>query len=198
MYYPNGHYNIAQLIKDFESGDFDMWLEENKEPPEGWDFRRNGIYRGPSKHIDSIEDLKDAVVKDMGPEYTICIEARPSYYDKHPYEGESKTYIREEFFWEYSSPFEKKRCYKICPCAYLGEPPKYIPLELVCYENGFNGTCFQLGSWERDNEGYEFKSCGSRLLNYVTEEDLPEIWKALRAADRYLNNRFAKEREGER
>lgn len=195
MFYPNGNYRLAQLIKDFESGDFDMWLEKVEDPPEGYDWKKQGFYRGPATHIDTIEDLKDAVLKDMGNEYTICIETKPSYYDKHPYEGESKSYIKEEFFWEYSSPFGLKRCYKICPCSYLGERPKYVPLEIVCFEKGFNGSCFQIGSWERDNEGYEFRSCGSRMFDYVDTEDLPEIWKAIKAADEYLNNRYKGEKD---
>ena len=32
MYYPNGNYRLAQLIKDFESGDFDIYLEKNEKP----------------------------------------------------------------------------------------------------------------------------------------------------------------------
>ena len=31
MYYPNGNYILAQLIKDFKSGDFNIYLEKNEE-----------------------------------------------------------------------------------------------------------------------------------------------------------------------
>jgi hypothetical protein len=76
-----------------------------------------------------------------------------------------------------------------------GYEPKHIPLCLECFENGFNGTCFTIGSWERDEEGYEFRSVGSRMWQYIDEEDLPIIYKAIAAADSYLNNRFANEED---
>ena len=82
-------------------------------------------------------------------------------------------------------------------CAYLnGYEPKYKSLELNCYENGFNGTCFTIGSWKRDyKDGYEFKSCGSRLFEYIKPEDLEVIFNAIKAADKYLNERFQNEEE---
>lgn len=60
MYYPNGNYTLAQLIKDFKSSDFNIYLEKNEEPPKDWDWKKQGFYRGPSKLIESIEELKDA------------------------------------------------------------------------------------------------------------------------------------------
>ncbi len=195
MWYPNGSYRLDQLIRDFKSGDFDFYLEKNEEPPKDWNISK-GFYRGPRTPIKTIEELKDAVLKDMGTEYTICIDTRPSYHEKHPFEGEEKSYVREVFKWEYASPYGKKYCYAIRDCAYLpGYEPKYKPFSLDCYEDGFKGTCFTIGSWERDKEGYEFHSCGNRLFNYIEPEDLERIFNAVKAADEYLNERFHNEED---
>ena len=43
------------------------------------------------------------------------------------------------------------------------------------------------------DDGYEFHSVGSRMFDYIDDEDLNEIWKAIKNADKYLNNRFHKE-----
>lgn len=95
----------------------------------------------------------------------------------------------DNFKWQY----EGEKCYKINNCSYLGEPPKHIPLELVQFFDGFDTPCFQLGSWERDKEGYEFRSCGSRMFEYIPKKDLEEVWKGLKKADKFLNERFLHE-----
>ena len=73
------------------------------------------------------------------------------------------------------------------------EKPKNVPLSLNMFDVDFEGTSFVIGTWERDDEGYEFRSVGSRMFDYVDDEDLNEIWKAIKNADKYLNNRFHKE-----
>lgn len=96
----------------------------------------------------------------------------------------------DNFKWEYVG----KKCYEISNCSYLGEPPKHIPLELVQFDGDFNNTpCIQLGSWERDEEGYEFRSCGSRMFDYIPKKDLKKVWKGLKKADKFLNERFLHE-----
>lgn len=197
MFYPNGSYRLDQLIRDFESGDFDIYLEKNAETPKDWDLSK-GFYRGPKTLIKTMDELKDAVIKDMGKEYTICIDPRPSYFEKHPYEGEEKSYIKEIFKWEYSSPWGEKRCYAIRDSSYLpGYEPKHKSLSLDCYEDGFQGTCFSIGTWDRDREGYEFRSVGNRLFEYVDLRDITILWKAIRAANKYLEERFKEEEEDE-
>ena len=63
------------------------------------------------------------------------------------------------------------------------------------FDDNFEGSCFVIGTWERDDEGYEFRSVGSRMFDYVDDEDLNEIWKAIKNADKYLNNRFHNEED---
>ena len=44
------------------------------------------------------------------------------------------------------------------------------------------------------NEGYEFHSCGSRLFDYVEEEDIPRFWSIIKEVDKFLAKRFAQEK----
>lgn len=96
------------------------------------------------------------------------------------------------FQWSYSG----EKNYRISECSYIMNPPKYIPLEIVCFEGDFDTSyCFQIGSWKRDNHGYEFHSCCSRLFNCISKKDLKEVWKGLKKADKFLNARWQKEEE---
>lgn len=193
MICPNGTAPVNKLLKMVKSKDYEVFFEPFDEP-EDWDWRKNGIYRSPNiTRIKSNTELLDALEKELNSEGRICYDMTDSFYAKHPYEGEEVSYRKEIFFWEYSSPNGKKYCYKITECTYLGEKPKYVPLCLECYSEGFSGSCFVIGSWERDKEGYEFRSVGSRMFQYICEEDLPIIWKAITEADSYLNDRFASE-----
>ena len=158
--------------------------------------KRTVFYRSPNKiKITTKVDLLKAIQSEYDKEGKIIYDTTDEYDKHHPYIGEARSYVKDVFTWQYSSQFGAKRCYRICECSYLGEPPEYVPLEIVCYEEGFNGPCFQIGSWDCTSEGYEFKSCGSRFFEYVSQEDLLEIWKAIKAADLYLNERFNSERE---
>ena len=193
MICPNGNLSLNRLKKLVYSNEYDVYFEPNDEP-ENWDWRKNGIYHSPNRYlIETIDQLQSALKKEINDEGSIIYDITPEYSLKHPYDGESKSYIKEEFFWEYASQYGEKKCYKICNCSYLGEAPKYVPLELVQFDGDFNSTCFQLGSWERDGEGYDFHFCGSRMFEYICEEDLPIIWEALKKADDYLKARFREE-----
>ena len=193
MFCPNGNLTLNQLLNMLYSKEYDIWFEPNDEP-EDWDWKKNGFYRSPNKtRITTKADLLKAIQSEYDKEGKIIYDNTDEYYKRHPYVGEAKVYRRDIFTWQYSSPFGAKRCYRICECSYLGESPEYVPLEIVCYEDGFNSSCFQIGSWDRTSEGYEFKSCGSRFFEYVSLDDLPEIWKAIKAADLYLNERFIHE-----
>lgn len=193
MIYPNGNLTLNKLLDMMYSKEYDLWFEPNDEPID-WDWKKNGFYRSPNRiKITSKDSLLIAIKKEYDNEGKIIYDMTDEYYRRHPYIGESQQYVKDTFEWQYASPFGNKNCYRICECSYVGEAPKNIPLELVCYKDGFAGTCFMLGSWERDKEGYEFKSCGSRMFEYVYGEDLIEIWNALKAADIYLNERFKDE-----
>ena len=192
MICPNGHITISKLIQMVNSEDYAVYFEPNDEPAD-WDWRKNGVYHSPHrKPITSTVELHSALKEELNKKGTICYDYMPSYIYKHPFEGEAKTYVKEEFFWEYQSHYSK-RCYKICKCSYLGEEPEHVPLEIVCFEGDFNSSCFQIGSWSRDKEGYEFHSCGSRLFENVDNEDLPVIWNAIHKADEFLAKRFKEE-----
>lgn len=96
------------------------------------------------------------------------------------------------FQWSYSG----EKNYRISECSYITSPPKYIPLEVVCFEGDFDTSCLQIGSWERrDDFGYEFHSCGSRLFKFISKKDLKEVWKGIKRADKFLNARWQKEED---
>lgn len=193
MICPNGNVTIDSLIKMVNSKEYVVYFEPFDEPVD-WDWKKNGFYRSPNRtEIKTKNDLLKYIEKEYDKEGRIIYDITEKYYQTHPYVGESRSYIRETFEWEYSSPYGKKCSYHITECKYIGEPPEHIPLELLCCENGLNESCITIGYWDRDDEGYEFKSCGSRLFSYVCDEDLPEVWKAIKEADKYLNTRFQTE-----
>lgn len=195
MICPNGTLSIKQLRDMVYSKDYVVWYEPNDEPSD-WDWKTKGIYHSPNKiKITTQAALLDAFRKEYDKEGRIVYDLTDTYFSNHPYEGEEVKHIKETFDWQYASPFGNKYCYKICSCSYLGEPPKFIPLEIVCYENGFNDSCFTIGHWDRDDEGYEFHSVGSRLFKYVHEKDVELIWKIIKEADDFLAKRYKEENE---
>lgn len=196
MICPNGHASINKLLKMVNSDDYEVFFEPFDEP-EDWDWLKNGFYRSPNrKELKNNAELLEALKEETNNKGRICYDVKDSYYTKHPYEGEELSYRKEVFFWEYSSPNGKKYCYKICSCTYLkGYEPEHVPLCLECFENGFGNSCFTIGTWERDKEGYEFRSVGSRMFQYIHEDDLPIIYKAISEADKYLNERFEFEKD---
>ncbi|MBR6610702.1 MAG: hypothetical protein IKK93_00450 [Campylobacter sp.] len=195
MICPNGTLSLKQLYDMVYSKDYVVWYEPNDEPSD-WDWKTKGFYRSPNKiKITTQAALLDAFRKEYDKEGRIVYDLTDTYFSNHPYEGEEVKHVKETFDWQYASPFGNKYCYKICSCSYLGEPPKFIPLEIVCYENGFNDSCFTIGHWDRDDEGYEFHSVGSRLFKYVHEKDVELIWKIIKEADDFLAKRYKEENE---
>jgi hypothetical protein len=194
MIYPNGTIELRKLVKMVNSKDFMVYYEEKTEEPSGWDWRKDGIFHGNRVPIHNKEELIYYIDKELNEKGTICYDITEEYFKKHPYEGESITYIEPRFFWEWQS-YNTKKCYSITESSYLGKKPKNVPLCLNMFDGNFEGTCFVIGTWERDSEGYEFRSVGSRMFGYVADEDLSEIWKAIKNADKYLNDRFHNEEE---
>lgn len=193
MICPNKTLSLQQLEKMVYSDQYKVFYEPFDEP-ENYDWKKHGIWRSPDiVEINDEEGLIEAIRLEFEDVGRIVYDFTEKFYKQHPYEGEEVKHIEETFNWEYASNFGNKYCYKICPCSYLGEKPKYVPLEIVCFPNGFNDSCFQIGSWERDDEGYEFKSCGSRLFEYVEPEDIEIIWNIIKEADKFLENRFKNE-----
>ena len=192
MIYPNGSIKLNELKRMINSKDFILYYEEKTKEPVGWDWTKDGIFHGNKYPIDNEEELISCINKELKDEGRICYDITKEYYRKHPYEGEEIIYVKPKFFWEWQSHTTKK-CYSITESSYLGEKPKNVPLSLNIFDVDFEGSCFVIGTWERDDEGYEFRSVGSRMFYYVDDEDLSEVWKAIKNADKYLNDRFHKE-----
>lgn len=194
MIYPNGSIELNKLKKMINSKDFIVYYEENTKQPVGWDWTKDGIFHGNKYPIDDEEELISCINKELKDEGRICYDITEEYYRKHPHEGEEAIYVKPRFFWEWQS-HNTKRCYSITESSYLGEKPKNVPLSLNLFDDDFEGCCFVIGTWKRDNEGYEFRSVGSRMFDYVDDEDLNEIWKAIKNADKYLNDKFHSEED---
>lgn len=178
MVCPNGCVDIRQLKKMIDSPEYNVWFVNKGE---NWTT-------SSKQKITTNSSLTDAILKELNDEGSIYYDTTDVYSLNHPCEGEDRC-KPNSFEWEYCS-FFSKRCFRICECAYIGKPPKYPSLEIVCFDLGFTSPCFQIGSWVRNDEGYEFKSCGSRLFEFIDERDLPIIWKAIKRTDEYLADQF--------
>lgn len=198
MFCPNGNLTLNQLLNLVYSKEYNVWFEPDDEP-EDWDWKKNGFYRSPNKiKITTKADLLKAIQSEYDKEGHIIYDTTNEYNKRHPYIGEAKMYIRDVFTWEYSSPYEVQRCYSISESPHLlGECPKYPSLAVYCFEEGFSDSCFAIGTWDRTSEGYVFRACGSRFFEHISLEDLPEVWKGIRAANSYLNERFKDEQSDE-
>lgn len=67
--------------------------------------------------------------------------------------------------------------------------------QLVKWEGNTN---FTIASWEKGKEGYNFKSVGSRLFEYLIDADVSNkdfILKSCSTFDKILNEWFEKENE---
>ena len=168
MIYPNGSIKLNELKRMINSKDFILYYEEKTKEPVGWDWTKDGIFHGNKYPIDNEEELISCINKELKDEGRICYDITKEYYRKHPYEGEEIIYVKPKFFWEWQSHTTKK-CYSITESSYLGEKPKNVPLSLNMFDVDFEGSCFVIGTWERDDEGYEFRSVGSRMFDYVIE-----------------------------
>ena len=173
MIYPNGLIEVNYLLKLVESDEYNVFYDTNK-------------YK---KLIIDKEELAFAVSNEILGNGRICYEITDKYFERNPLPDEQKLEITDDFSWKYAG----EKNYKICKCSYLGKSPKYPSLELIQFEGDFNSSCFTLGYWQRSDEGYEFKSCGSRMFEHIDEKDLPVIWEALKKADEYLEKKFARE-----
>lgn len=192
MNYPNGSLNLNKLKEMVSSKDYNVYYETKEEKESNWNFLKHGIKRGTRTEIKDVYELMTYLSKELNNEGTICYDFSDNFFEKHPHIGEEIEYVRPTFLWEYQS-YETKVCYKICECTYLGEKPKYPSLELRVYDNGFEGSCLTVASWEKKEEGYEFYSLYSRFFEYVEYKDLLEVWKAIKKADEFLNERFSTE-----
>ena len=187
MYISNGNITTNRLLEMVYSKEYEVWYEPHDEPSD-WDWKKDGFYRSPNKRkITTKDSLLEAIKKEYNKEGNIIYDITREYYNKHPYIGEAKTYIKEVFDWQYASAHENRYCYRISECL---DKKQGTPLELVCYNKGFNNPGFTIGYWVKEDDNYEFKSCLSRLFEFIYKEDIPVIWDAIKAADKYINKKF--------
>lgn len=180
MIYPNGSITEDRLKKMIGNPEYVVYAEDTNVPE---DWNSNEIYRGPRTQIHTyIEALKYM----MEDHYTICYDLTEEYYKKHPYVGEAKMYTKELFNWQ----FHGKHPYAIHEYNARHKNENYTSLELVRYKEDFEGTCWTIAEWERDSEGYEFRSIGSRLFTDIDANDLSTVWEAITAGDKYLRKKF--------
>ena len=180
MIYPHGTLTLDKLRNMLKSDQYEVYAESTV-APENWD--PNTLYRGPRTKIKSYEDALKYLAD---PNITICYDITDKYYQKHPYAGEAKMYIKELFHWQYSGVHPYAISETKCRCR----DQEYTSLELLRYGGDFNDSCWVIAYWTRDDEGYEFKSVGSRLFTEIDADDLETVWEAITAADKYLRNKF--------
>lgn len=182
MIYPNGHIEVSQLLMMVKSPEYAVYFDQ----------KNSAGHQSDKKQITNVDQLTVALADELLGKGAICYTLTDAYNECHPYAGHEAFQIADgSFSWEFHSL--NGRHYKIRECSYLGEKPDYAPLEIVLFDGDFNSTCFQIGSWSRKDEGYEFHSCGSRIFDYIDGTDLPVIWNAINKADTFLNERFKKE-----
>lgn len=182
MIYPNGHIEVSQLLMMVKSPEYAVYFDQ----------KNSAGHQSDKKQITNVDQLTVALADELLGKGAICYTLTDAYNECHPYAGREAFQIADgSFSWEFHSL--NGRHYKIHECSYLGEKPDYAPLEIVLFDGDFNSTCFQIGSWSRKDEGYEFHSCGSRIFDYINGTDLPVIWNAINKADAFLNERFKKE-----
>lgn len=180
MIYPHGSITENRLKKMIGNPEYVVYAEDTT-VPEDWNSK--DIYRGPRTQIHTyIEALKYMAEE----HYTICYDLTEEYYKKHPYAGEAKMYTKELFNWQ----FQGKHPYAIHEYSARHKNENYTSLELVRYSEDFEGTSWTIAEWERDSEGYEFRSIGSRLFTDIDANDLSTVWEAITAGDKYLRKKF--------
>jgi len=79
---------------------------------------------------------------------------------------------------------DKNHCYDV-------ESPirKNCPIELLKWSEDFD-YCWVVAWFRKTDEGYEFLSIGSRLFDEISEDEISEIWRQLKAASKILNEYY--------
>lgn len=94
------------------------------------------------------------------------------------------------FKWRYKD-YELRACPRTL--ARLNEEDKNETIDLIKWDRHDDNNkeyCFSLAYWERDKEGYDLTLVGSRIFEYIDEEDLEEVWKQLKVAQKMLDAFF--------
>ncbi len=61
------------------------------------------------------------------------------------------------------------------------------PIELIKYNDSTHKSCYVIGLFHLDDEGYELRSIGGRLFDCIDAEDIAEIWAQLQAGQKMLD-----------
>ena len=191
MIYPNGSIEIRKLMKMVDSPEFAVYVEDRSGEPEDWDWMHKGIWRGPLTPIKNRVDLKKWIIPILDEKVELCYDITDEYSKKHPIAGESYLYVKPSFRFEFAG----KSNWAIRECERGSRSERSVSLELLKFDEDFEGTCFVVGSWEKNSGGYEFRSCGGRLFEYLDMEDMETVWNALTAGDKYLRKLFEGERD---
>lgn len=183
MIYPNGTVELNKLRKMIESPMYNVYVEDLKDRPEDWDFLKKGMWRGPRTLITDTKEVIKYLFEDR---YTICYDLTDKYYEKHPYNGESKGWVKPRFCWQYAG---KKGNFEIRYTEGVNRKRKtFENLEVIKHDGDFESTCFVIAYWDLKESGYEFHSCMNRLFECVDMGDFDTVWAAIVEANKYLDN----------
>lgn len=196
MIYPNDLIDFHKLKKMVNSPLFDVFVEDVVEAPKDWDWTTQGIYRGTLHSVKDMEDLKSYLSKILTGEVQICYEPNSLYFEKHPHVGEHCRYVNPRFEFQYSgiNNYVIKEFKTKVKSRDPEERKDVISLDVLRYENDFEGTCYTIATWDVTDEGYEFRSIGSRLFE-VPSEDFQTLWEGINEADKYLCSEYLKIKE---
>lgn len=189
--YAHGTLPLYQIKKILDSKDAVLYFEENEKEPEGWNWLEQGFFHGKSTEIKDVSEAVKYIEKELNGEGSLYYELLDSYFDKVPNPYDIKE-SKDPFTWTFN---DGKYIYKIVESTYLpGYTPEHPSLSLEMVKVGVGESAMSIGSWTRDcEEGYEFRSIGSRLFDKVPEDCVEIIWSGIKKADAYLAERFKKE-----
>ena len=94
-----------------------------------------------------------------------------------------------EFRWKYKN-YVLRACPKRLARFFPEEPNETIDFVLWQKDDKGKDYCFSLAYFRKDSEGYYLHFVGNRPFQYIAEEDVPYVWKALNAAQTVLDAFF--------
>ena len=67
--------------------------------------------------------------------------------------------------------------------------------EILCWQedDSKNRSCYVIGMWEKDSEGWDLRFIGSRPFNVFEDDwglDIETLWKGIQACQKILNAHF--------
>lgn len=96
-----------------------------------------------------------------------------------------------EFQWKYKD-YELHACPK--RLARFSEDEKNVTIDLVkWFEHNGRRCCYSLAYFIRKEEGYDLRFVGGRPFDDIAEEDVLEVWDALKTAQAVLDAFFRNE-----